>query len=162
MYRLNLLLPWIFLGFVALVMHGVDQFVIIDVKLRKMYQLKERQSLMSVVADEKWNWYQRSAALEMAFSLECESDDPWIPKVVSSGNINFRQALMKGCLQNTPEKIPSNLIESFLRDNYSYIKYRTIQYLIKHDLSESYRSSIIKLRKDPSSMVSNLAKSIKF
>ena len=85
---------------------------------------------MSVVADEKWNWYQRSAALEMAFSLESvRVMTPWIPKVVSSGNINFRQALMKGCLQNTPEKIPSNLIEFFKRQ---LLIYKISNYSISH------------------------------
>ena len=162
MYRLNLLLPWIFLGFVTLTMYGVEHFVMIDIKIKKMYELKDRQSLLSIVMDEEWNWYQRSAALEMAFSLKCGINDPWITKIMSSGNINFRQSLMRGCLQNPPDKIPSNLIENLLQDNYSYIKYRTLQYIKKHDLLDRYRSSIIKLRQDPSSMVSNLANDINF
>lgn len=162
MYRLNLLIPWIFLGFVALMIYGVDQFVMVDIKIKKMYEFRERQSLLNIVLDEEWNWYQRSAALEMAFSLKCGIDDPWIPKVMRSSNINFRQSLMRGCLQNPPDKIPSNLIENLLQDNYSYIKYRTLQYIKKHDLLDRYRSSIIKLRQDPSSMVSNLANDINF
>ena len=162
MYRLNLLLPWIFLGFVALVVYGIDQFVIIDAKIQKMYELKERQSLLSIVIDDEWNWYQRSAALEKAFELQCNKHDPWIPKIMSAGNINFRQSLMKGCLKNPPSEIPPNLIEQLLQDKYSFIKYRTIQYVKKYDLVDRYRSSIIKLRKDPSSMVSNSANNIKF
>ena len=162
MYRLNLFLPWIFLGFVALIAYGIDQFVIVDSKITKMYQLEERESLLNIVSDEKWNWYQRSAALEMAFAIRCKVEDPWIQRVMNSSNINFRQSLMKGCLRKPPNQIPSNLIEQLLQDKYSYIKYRTIQYIENHKLVERYRSSIIKLRKDPSSMVSNLAKNISF
>ena len=57
---------------------------------------------------------------------------------------------MKGCLKNPPSEIPPNLIEQLLQDKYSFIKYRTIQYVKKYDLVDRYRLSIIKLRKDPS------------
>ena len=56
-----------------------------------MYEFKERQSLLSIVVDDEWNWYQRSAAFEKAFELKCNKYDPSIPKIMSAGNINFRQ-----------------------------------------------------------------------
>ena len=162
MYRLNLFAPWILLGFVALIVHGIDQFVIVDSKILRMHQLEERESLLSIASDEHWNWYQRSAALEMAFALECKSGDAWIKRVMNSHNINFRQSMMKGCFQKLPSEIPQSLIEQLLQDQYSYIKYRTIQYVSKHELTPDYRLLILKLREDPSSMVSNLAKDIHF
>lgn len=162
MYRLNLVLPWALLLSIILFVHLVQSYVIVHSEIMQAFEKYNRAELLNIAVDQNWNWYQRSAALELAFALKCGQDDPLVERLLSSNNINFRQALMKGCLRHPPEKLPVKLIEQLLWDHYSYIKFFTINYIKRHNLSEYYRGRLIELRDDSSTMVANLARGLSF
>lgn len=160
MYRLNIIVPWVLVLTAACFILFLKEYVFVRPVIKESFDKGNSQALLDCVKDESLNWYQRSAALEYMFVLKCEDSDANITKILSSGNINFRQALMKGCLSHSPEKIPPSMLSRLLLDDYSYIKYSTIKYIRTHKLQRQYHIRLMELRNDSSSMVANLASEI--
>lgn len=160
MYRLNIILPWVLVLIVACFILFLREYVFVRAVIKESFEKGNRQALLDCVGDESLNWYQRSAALEYMFALKCDDSNSIIEKILSSPNINFRQALMKGCLRHSPDRLSPDLIDKLLLDNYSYIKYRAVKYVQSNGLQKRYVIRLQELRNDSSSMVASLATEI--